>query len=432
MAAQISEVRAREVLDSRGNPTVEAEVLLSDGAVGLAMVPSGASTGAYEALELRDGDPARYNGKGVLKAVNNIEGVIAQALKGSSPFDQGALDARLLELDGTPDKSNLGANAILAVSMAAAHAAAASRRAPLYRSLADRDSYSLPVPMFNILNGGRHARNSTDIQEFMAAPVGVDSFRESMRAGAEIYQALGRILAGLDLNTTVGDEGGFAPSLSSNAEAVDLVLEAISKAGYRPGQDCWIMLDVAATELYSDGVYTLDREGFTLTPGEIVGYFSNWTDKYPILSIEDGLSEDDWDGWQALSAKIGDKVQLVGDDLYTTNSERIRRGLEVGASNSVLIKVNQIGSLTETLEAVELTKQAGWANVISHRSGETEDSTIADLAVAWDAGQIKSGAPCRSERLAKYNRLLRIEQELGSSARYAGADAFKHIRMVLR
>lgn len=425
-------MRAREVLDSRGNPTVEAEVLLSDGSTGLAMVPSGASTGAHEALELRDGDPARYNGKGVLKAVNNIEGVIGPALKGSSPFDQGGLDRRLLELDGTPDKSNLGANAILAVSMAAVRSAAASQRAPLYRSLVDRDTYSLPVPMFNILNGGRHARNSTDIQEFMVAPVGVDTFREAMRAGAEIYQALGRILAGLDLSTTVGDEGGFAPSLSSNAEAVDLVLEAISKAGYRPGQDCWIMLDVAATELYSDGSYTLDREGSTLTPDEFVGYFSNWADKYPILSIEDGLSEDDWDGWQSLSAKIGDKVQLVGDDLYTTNSQRILKGLEVGASNAVLIKVNQIGSLTETLEAVELAKESGWANVISHRSGETEDSTIADLAVAWDAGQIKSGAPCRSERLAKYNRLLRIEEELGSSARYAGFDAFKHIRMVLR
>ena len=432
MAAAISEVKAREVLDSRGNPTVEAEVLLSDGSIGLAMVPSGASTGAYEALELRDGDTARYNGKGVLKAVNNIESVISPALKGVSPFDQSDVDRRLLELDGTPGKSNLGANAILAVSMAVAHAAASSQRAPLYRCLADRDSYSLPVPMFNILNGGRHARNSTDIQEFMAAPVGVDSFGEAVRAGAEIYQALGRILAGLDLSTTVGDEGGFAPSLSSNAEAVDLVLEAISKAGYKPGQDCWIMLDVAATELYSDGVYALEREGATLTAAEFVSYFSDWTDQYPILSIEDGLSEDDWEGWQSLSARIGDRVQLVGDDLYTTNSQRIRRGVESRASNAVLIKVNQIGSLTETLEAVELTKEAGWANVISHRSGETEDSTIADLAVAWDAGQIKSGAPCRSERLAKYNRLLRIEQELGNSARYAGVDAFKHVSMSLR
>ena len=432
MAAAITEVRAREVLDSRGNPTVEAEVLLSDGSIGLAMVPSGASTGAYEALELRDGDPARYNGKGVLKAVNNIESVIAPALKGSPPFDQSAVDRRLLELDGTPDKSNLGANAILAVSMAVAHAAASSQRAPLYRCLADRGSYSLPVPMFNILNGGRHARNSTDIQEFMAAPVGVDTFQEAMRAGAEIYQALGRILAGLNLSTNVGDEGGFAPSLSSNAEAVDLVLEAISKAGYKPGQDCWIMLDVAATELYSDGVYALEREGASLTAAEFVSYFSDWTEKYPILSIEDGLSEDDWDGWKSLAANIGGRVQLVGDDLYTTNSQRIRRGVETRASNAVLIKVNQIGSLTETLEAVELTKEAGWANVISHRSGETEDSTIADLAVAWDAGQIKSGAPCRSERLAKYNRLLRIEQELGSSARYAGVDAFKHVSMSLR
>ena len=432
MAAAISEVRAREALDSRGNPTVEAEVLLSDGAVGLAMVPSGASTGAHEALELRDGDPARYNGKGVLKAVNNIESVIAPALKGSSPFDQSAVDQRLLELDGTADKSNLGANAILGVSMAVARASASSRQAPLYRSLADRDSYSLPVPMFNILNGGRHARNSTDIQEFMAAPVGVDTFREAVRAGAEIYQALGRILTDLDLDTNVGDEGGFAPSLSSNAEAVDLVLEAISKAGYKPGQDCCVMLDVAATELYSDGVYILEREGARLTSGEFVSYLSDWTGKYPILSIEDGLSEDDWTGWQSLSARIGDRVQLVGDDLYTTNSQRIRRGVEARASNAVLIKVNQIGSLTETLEAVELTREAGWANVISHRSGETEDSTIADLAVAWDAGQIKSGAPCRSERLAKYNRLLRIEQELGSSARYAGADAFKHVNMGLR
>ena len=424
MAATIADIRAREVLDSRGNPTVEAELRLSDGSVGLAMVPSGASTGKYEALELRDGDAGRFGGRGVRGAVNNIHQRIAPALQGESPFDQERVDKLLLDLDGTPDKSSLGANSILAVSMAVARASAESRSLPLYRHLADRREYTLPVPMFNILNGGRHARDSTDVQEFMVAPAGLASFSEALRAGAEIYQALGRSLRDRDLNTNVGDEGGFAPSLSSNAEALDIVVQAISAAGYKPGVDCFIALDVAASELYEDGAYRLPREGVSLSTEELIGYYESWVSQYPILSIEDGLAEDDWDGWQLLAARLGGKVQLVGDDLYTTNTQRISRGLELKASNSVLIKVNQIGTLTETLQAVSMAKEAGWTTVMSHRSGETEDSTIADLSVAWDAGQIKSGAPCRSERLAKYNRLLRIEDQLRKAAHYGGISAY--------
>ena len=424
----IEGIRSREVLDSRGNPTVEAEVYLSDGASGLAMVPSGASTGNYEAVELRDGDKGRFGGKGVLGAVANIHNGIAPALKGVSPFDQPNLDRLLIELDGTLDKSRLGANAILAVSMAVARAASASRGVPLYRYL-PTGSYTLPVPMFNILNGGRHARDSTDFQEFMVVPVGVASFAEALRAGAEIYHALGKILGERDLSSNVGDEGGYAPSLPSNSDAVEVVLTAIERAGYRPGEDCFVALDVAATEFFQDGVYRLAREGVTLTSGELVDFYADWVSRYPIISIEDGLAEDDWEGWQMLSGRMQGKVQLVGDDLYTTNTQRISRGIQLGASSAVLIKPNQIGTLTETLQAVSMTKEAGWGAVMSHRSGETEDSTIADLSVAWDVGQIKSGAPCRSERLAKYNRLLRIEEELGGGARYAGSDAYGHLGM---
>ncbi|MCE2462457.1 MAG: phosphopyruvate hydratase [Dehalococcoidia bacterium] len=425
----IESIRAREVLDSRGNPTVESEVHLSDGASGRAMVPSGASTGKHEAVELRDGDSNRFGGRGVLKAVDNIHRTIAPALKGKSPFDQPEIDRLLIELDGTTEKANLGANAILAVSMAAARAASASRNLPLYRYLAPQDRYTLPVPMFNILNGGRHALDSTDFQEFMVLPVGASSFAEALRAGAEIYHALARLIRERKLSTNVGDEGGFAPSLPSNVDALEIVLAAIERGGYRPGTDCFIALDVAATEFFEDGVYRLDREGVTFTSQELVGFYADLIEKYPIRSIEDGLAEDDWDGWQALAARLGDMVQLVGDDLYTTNTRRIDRGVRSGASNAVLIKPNQIGTLTETLEAVSMTGEAGWGRVMSHRSGETEDSTIADLSVAWNTGQIKAGAPCRSERLSKYNRLLRIEEELGKAARYAGRESYEHIGM---
>jgi enolase len=424
MTATIDGIYGREVLDSRGNPTVEAEVRLSDGAFGRAMVPSGASTGKHEAVELRDGDSSRFGGRGVLTAVGNVNGKIAQALKGVSPFDQAGLDRRLRELDGTADKSALGANAILSVSLAAAHAAAASQGVPLYRHLAQRDSYTLPVPMFNILNGGRHASNSTDVQEFMVAPVGVPTFAAALRAGAEIYHFLGRLVRERGLNTNVGDEGGFAPSLPSNRDALELVVAAIEGAGYKPGEDCFIALDVAASEFFEDGVYRLEREGVVLTSQELSGYYADWVGSYPIVSIEDGLAEDDWDGWRLLAGRLGSRVQLVGDDLYTTNTERIKKGIELEAANGVLIKPNQIGSLTETLEAVAMTGDAGWGAIISHRSGETEDTTIADLAVAWNVGQIKTGAPARSERVAKYNRLLRIEAELGANSRYAGRSPY--------
>ena len=379
----IQNIHGREVLDSRGNPTVEAEVRLSDGAVGAAMVPSGASTGKHEAVELRDGDSTRFGGRGVLTAVENIHQKIAPALKGSSPFDQSAIDRLMIELDGTQDKSSLGANAILAVSMAAARAASVSKGVPLYRYLStDRelrseavnskaaaDSYTLPAPMFNILNGGRHARDSTDFQEFMVVPVGMSSFAGALRAGAEIYHALGRLLVDRSLSSNVGDEGGFAPSLASNQDALEVVLSAIEKAGYRPGEECFIALDAAASEFFRDGEYHLAREGATLTAQELVSFYAEWVEMYPILSIEDGLAEDDWDGWKALTGRIGDKVQLVGDDLYTTNPQRITRGIQLKTSNAVLVKPNQIGTLTETLEAVSITKGAGWSTVISHRSG---------------------------------------------------------------
>ena len=426
MTITIKNVLGREVLDSRGNPTVEAEVHLSDRSIGRAIVPSGTSTGKHEAVELRDGDNGRFGGKGVLRAVANIGAKIAPALKGKSPFDQQKIDILLVELDGSADKSALGANAILGVSMAVAHAAAASKGVPLYRYLNSGDT-TLPVPMFNILNGGQHASNSTDFQEFMVVPVGSSSFAEALRAGAEIYRALGNILKDRNLTTTVGDEGGYAPPLLSNKDALEIVLLAVERAGYKAGDECFIALDVAASEFYQGGVYKLEREGAALTSSELVDFYLEWLQEYPIISIEDGLAEDDWKGWKGLSSRLGDRVQLVGDDLYTTNTQRIEKGVQMKASNAVLIKPNQIGTLTETLEAVSMTKAAGWATVMSHRSGETEDSTIADLAVAWDTRQIKTGATSRSERLAKYNRLLRIEAELGSKARYSGREAYPRL-----
>ena len=424
--ASIRNVRAREILDSRGNPTVEALVTLDDGAEGWAAVPSGASTGAHEAVELRDGDPSRYDGKGVQTAVANVNGAIAEAVRGIDAADQESVDRAMLDADGTPDKSALGANAVLAVSLAAAHAAASSAGLPLYRRLGD--GATLPTPMLNLLNGGRHAMDSTDFQEFMVMPVGFASFREGLRAGAEVYQALRKIVAGRGMSTNVGDEGGVAPSLATNVAAVELLIEAIERAGYRPGEDCVLALDVAATEFYEDGRYVLAREGATLTSAELVGYYEEWTSRFPIVSIEDGLNEDDWEGWALLMERLGGRVQLVGDDLFTTNTERIARGIRDGSANAVLVKLNQIGSLTETRAAIGMTQQAGWNAVISHRSGETEDTTIADLAVAVSAGQIKTGAPARSERVAKYNRLLRIEDELGASASYAGAAPFRGLR----
>ena len=421
----IRSIHAREVLDSRGSPTVEVTVSLEDGAVGTAAVPSGASTGAHEAAELRDGDAERYGGKGVLKAVGNVNNRIALALTGLSPFDQEALDHRLLDLDGTPNKAGLGANALLGVSLALAHAAASSRGIPLYRYLAsDGRPPTLPVPMFNILNGGQHAHNSTDIQEFMVVPTGVATFREALRYGSEVYQALKRLLQQRGLSTNVGDEGGFAPSLLSNRDALQAVADAIEAAGYRPGVDCFLALDAAASEFYRDGLYVLEREDARLSSVEMVKQLASWADGYPILSIEDGLAEDDWEGWSTLTSRLGSRVQIVGDDVYTTSPERIQRGIDARSSNAVLVKLNQIGTLTETLSAVGMTQKAGWGVVISHRSGETEDTSIADLAVATAAGQIKSGAPARSERVAKYNRLLRIEEELGEEARYAGRAAF--------
>ena len=404
---------------------MEVTVRLESGAWGTAAVPSGASTGAHEAVELRDGDPARYGGKGVLKAVTNVNNRIALALTGLSPFDQEGLDHRLRDLDGTPNKADLGANAVLGVSLAVARAAAMSRGVSLYRYLAsDERQPTLPVPMLNILNGGQHAHNSTDIQEFMVVPVGLPSFREALRCGSEVYHALNRLLQQRGLSTNVGDEGGFAPSLPSNRDALELVTAAIEAAGYRPGVDCFLALDAAATEFYRDGAYLLEREGARLSSAEMVYLLATWTDEYPILSIEDGLAEDDWEGWGLLMGRLGSRVQIVGDDIYTTNPERIQRGIDSGSSNALLVKLNQIGTLTETLAAVALAQEAGWRTVISHRSGETEDTTIADLAVSTAAGQVKAGAPARSERVAKYNRLLRIEEELGKEAAYAGRDAF--------
>jgi enolase len=419
----IKTVRAMEILDSRGNPTLQVEVGLDSGAVGRAAVPSGASTGRHEALELRDGDRSRYGGKGVLKAVANVNGPIATVISGLPAEDQSELDRVLVDLDGTPDKSNLGANAILGASLAVAHAAAADRKMPLYRYLGHGST--LPVPMMNILNGGKHAANSTDLQEFMVMPAGAGSFHEALRLGAEVYHALKKVLKDRGLDTNVGDEGGFAPSLGTNREAVEAILTAIEAAGYQAGKDCFIALDPASSEFYQDGKYVLAREGRTLTSAEMVDFYVKWAGEYPIISIEDGLAEDDWEGWRLLTEKLGGRLQLVGDDLYVTNVKRLARGIELKTSNSVLIKLNQIGTLTETIEAIAMARRAGWTAVVSHRSGETEDTTIADLAVALETGQIKTGAPCRSERTAKYNRLLYIEKELGEQARFAGMDVLK-------
>ena len=427
----ITSVRGREVLDSRSNPTVEAEVVLSTGLVSTAIVPSGASTGSYEALELRDEDPNRFDGKGVLKAVANVDNVIAPWLVGRSPMDQEGIDAGLNELDGTDDKSNLGANAVLAVSLAVARSAAAvsSPNGSMWRYLSGGGPVSLPVPMFNILNGGKHASNSADIQEFMVMPLGVDSFTNALRAGAEIYQALKSLLGTDGHNTNVGDEGGFAPSLPSNRDTLEIVLKAVEKAGYTPGKDVKIALDVAASELYQegDGLYVLEREGRSLTAVQMVELYQEWAREYPIISIEDGLSEDDWDGWTRLLSLLGSKVQILGDDLLVTNIKRIEKSIAEKSSNSILLKPNQIGSLSETHAALKMARGAGWGAVMSHRSGETEDTTIADLAVAWDVRQIKTGAPARSERVSKYNRLLRIESELGPKAVYAGETAFEYL-----
>ncbi len=424
----IENIKAREILDSRGNPTLEVEVKLSNGAAGHAAVPSGASTGKYEAIELRDGDDSRFNGLGVLKAVANVNEYIAPAIVGMSAADQEAIDHKLMELDGTANKSRLGANAILGTSLAVAHAAANLMDMPLYRYLGGSAARTLPVPMLNILNGGRHAANSTDFQEFMVVPAGADSFSHALQMGTEVYHSLRGVLKDRGLNTNVGDEGGFAPSLPSNKQAAEEILLAIEKAGYRPGKDCFIALDPAASEFYKGGKYILSREGASLSTAEMVNYYVKLTSDYPLISIEDGLAEDDWDGWQLLTQKLGDKVQLVGDDLYTTNVDRLSKGIRLKASNSILIKPNQIGTLTETIAAIKMAQEAGWTAVISHRSGETEDTTIADLAVGLNAGLIKAGAPCRSERTAKYNRLLGIEEELGTSASFAGMEAFSNLR----
>ncbi|MFC1987512.1 phosphopyruvate hydratase [Chloroflexota bacterium] len=423
----ISKIRAREILDSRGNPTVEVEAELSDGTTGQAAVPSGASTGKYEAVELRDGG-TRFNGLGVLRAVKNVNEDIAAAIVGISATDQAAIDHKLIELDGTADKSHLGANAILGTSLAIAHATANLAHTPLYHYLGKANTYDLPVPMMNILNGGKHAANSTDFQEFMVVPAGASSFRHALQIGAEVYQALKKVLKDKGLNTNVGDEGGFAPSLPSNKDAIEIILSAVEKAGYQPGKDCFIALDPAASEFYIDGKYVLSREGTSLSTDEMVDYYVRWVSIYPIISIEDGLAEDDWDGWQLMTQKMGRKIQLVGDDLYTTNVNRLSKGIELKASNSILIKLNQIGTLTETIAAIKMAQQAGWTAIVSHRSGETEDTTIADLAVGLNTGQIKAGAPCRSERTAKYNRLLRIEEELGQKANFAGPQIFYNLR----
>ncbi len=430
-ATSIARVHGREILDSRGNPTVEVDVVLEDGSLGRAAVPSGASTGEHEAVELRDGDKARYGGKGVRTAVANIDGEIAAALRGRDAADQAGVDQALIELDGTPNKGRLGANAILGASLASAHAAAASAGVPLYRSLGGAHARTLPVPFFNILNGGKHAVDSTDFQEFMVAPVGVPTFAEAVRAGAEVFAALRTILHDEGHSTGQGDEGGFAPSLASNEAAVEVILRAIEKAGYRPGEDVALGLDPAVSSILVEGTgtddvparYHLATEDRTLDSGDLIELWTDWIARYPIVSIEDGLGENDWAGWRELTARLGDRIQLVGDDLLVTNPRFIERGISERAANAVLIKVNQIGTLTETIAAIELARGAGWAAMVSHRSGETEDTTIADLVVAMGTGQIKSDAPSRSERVAKYNRLLRIEEELGANARYAGRSA---------
>ena len=416
----IDDVYAREILDSRGNPTVEVEVILEDGTMGRAQVPSGASTGAFEACELRDEDASRYMGKGVLNAIDNVNTIIAPELIGADVLDQTGIDALLIELDGTENKNNFGANAILGVSMAVARAAAAYLEQPLYKYLGGVNANTLPAPMMNILNGGEHADNNVDIQEFMVMPLGIETFSEGVRACVEIYHNLKKVLKEKGLSTSIGDEGGFAPNLKSNEEALEVIIEAIGKAGYKAGEEIYLALDVAATEMYSDGVYDFKGEGIKRNYKELVEYYAKLVEKYPIISIEDGLDEEDWEGWKYLTEKLGNKIQLVGDDLFVTNTTRLEKGIDSGVANSILIKVNQIGTVTETLNAIEMAKRAGYTAVISHRSGETEDTFIADLAVAVNAGQIKTGAPCRTDRVAKYNQLMRIEEELDESAIYKG------------
>ena len=424
----IAKIHAREIRDSRGNPTLEAEVTLADGSFGRAMVPSGASTGTKEAVELRDGDKTRYLGKGVRQAVENVNGPIAKALADFDGADQAGLDRRLIDLDGTENKGRLGANALLGVSMANAHAVAASKKQPLWQHLAGGREVSLPVPMMNIINGGAHADNNVDLQEFMVLPVGMDSFSEALRAGTEVFHALKSVLKGRGLSTAVGDEGGFAPDLRSNEEALETILEAIGKAGYKAGEDILLGLDVASSEFFDNGKYHLTGEGKRLTSEQFADFLAGWAAQYPIVTIEDGMDEGDWDGWKLLTQKIGDKVQLVGDDLFVTNPRIFKDGIDQRVANAILIKVNQIGTLTETLEAIAMADAAGYAAVVSHRSGETEDTTIADIAVATTATQIKTGSLCRSDRVAKYNQLLRIEEQLGAAARYAGRSAFVSLK----
>jgi len=429
----IEQVVAREILDSRGNPTVEVEVVLESGDVGIAAVPSGASTGAHEAVELRDGDRNRYGGKGVLRAVENVNTTIADAIGGLDATEQVAVDRLMIDLDGSENKGNLGANALLGVSLAVAKAAASELNLSLYRYLGGPFADVLPVPMLNILNGGKHTEwQSTDLQEFMVMPVGAESVHDAIRMGAEIYHALGKVLSGRNLSTTVGDEGGFAPSLSSNRDALEVIVEAIQAAGYTPGEDVVLALDPASSEFYQDGSYLLRKEGRTLSSAQMVEFYAELAEEFPIVSIEDGMAEDDWDGWKELTERLGDRMQLVGDDLFVTNTERLWRGIQQGIGNSILIKLNQIGTVTETVEAIELARQNGYTAVVSHRSGETEDTSIADLVVALNTGQIKTGAPARSERAAKYNRLMLIEDELDDTARYPGWAAFYNVRALVQ
>ena len=423
--AAIVDIRAREILDSRGNPTLEADVVLASGVVGSAMVPSGASTGEREAIELRDGDKARYLGKGVLNAVNNVKTEIRSAIVGMDAEDQAGIDNKMIALDGTDTKARLGANAMLAVSMAAAHASAIEKNLPLYRYLNKSGEFIMPVPMMNIINGGSHADNSVDLQEFMILPVGAPTFREAIRYGAEVFHNLSKVLKSKGLATTVGDEGGFAPNLSSNEEAISVILQAIEQAGYKPGKDIYLGLDAAASEYYHDGIYDLASENKTYSSGQMADFFVDWVNRYPIISIEDGFDENDWDGWKVMTEKLGGRIQLVGDDLFVTNPAILKKGIEKNIANSILIKVNQIGTLTETLAAIDMAHKAGYSAVVSHRSGETEDTTIADLAVATGTGQIKTGSLSRSDRVAKYNRLMKIEEELGGLAKYAGRSSFK-------
>lgn len=424
----IRSVAGREILDSRGNPTVEVEVFLVSGAWGRAAVPSGASTGVYEALELRDGDEDRYLGKGVMKAVANVNGPLAECVSGMDALDQRAIDEAMIELDGTENKGKLGANAILGVSLAAAKAASSFLGLSLYQHIGGANAHLLPVPMMNIINGGKHADNNIDLQEFMIMPVLGGSFREALRVGAEVFHGLKKVLSGRRLNTAVGDEGGFAPNLDSNAQAIEVILQAVEAAGYQPGQDVLIALDPAASEFFEDGKYVLRGEGRTLTPDQMVGYYDELARQYPIISIEDGMAEDDWEGWEGLTERVGERVQLVGDDLFVTNVERLKQGIDRGTANSILIKLNQIGTLTETLDVIEMARKAGYTAVVSHRSGETEDTTIAHLAVAVNSGQIKTGAPSRTDRVCKYNQLLRIEEALGAAARFAGLGAFYNLK----